>query len=152
MINFIPNENKLSPDIFSKLENLTGIKMPSDFINFYCAHNAIEGTGDLSVNIDGEPLWFDDLFSIDDMIEKYEELLEYGSGSNVQGIMIPFGYDSALNWFCFHYQKDSLSPIIIWISPEALFYVVEGSPSNGIIKVRNNFTDFLNDLQDEGKS
>lgn len=145
MINFIPNKDKLSPDAFSELENITGVKMPNDFIDYYCAHNAIVGTeGDLFIDIDGEPLYFDDLFPIDYMIEKYELLLEeYGLKPNEQGVIIPFGYDSALNWFCFHYQKDNLSPIIIWLDTAV---VLEESQ---IIRVRNNFTDFLNDLQDE---
>jgi SMI1 / KNR4 family (SUKH-1) len=148
MINFIPNEDKLNPDVFSDLEKLTGVKMPNDFVEFYCNHSAIESTeGDLFIDVDNEPFQFDDLFPVEYMIEKVEQLLQHGLNPNQQGVVIPFGYDSALNWFCFHFENGTSTPNIIWMNSEQL--VLEGSQLSGIIKVRDTFTNFLSDLYEE---
>jgi hypothetical protein len=148
MVNWVERREKLSVENFAEVEKILGVRLPQDYIDWFQQYNAIENRN-AHILIDDEPYHFDEFYDLDEIPEEVEAWFEDDEELKETNLLVPFGFDSALNPYCFYYGQKREHPIIIWFSSdEAVSELFNGAELNlDLVRhVRPTFTEFINDL------
>lgn len=148
MVNWVERREKLSAENFAEVEKILGVRLPQDYIDWFQQYNAIENRN-AHILIDDEPYHFDEFYDLDEIPEEVEAWFEDDEELKETNLLVPFGFDSALNPYCFYYGQKKEHPIIIWFSSdEAISELFNGAELNlDLVRyVRPTFTEFINDL------
>ncbi|TCS92839.1 SMI1/KNR4 family protein [Hazenella coriacea] len=148
MITWLKREVKLPIEEFAQIEESLGICFPRDYVDWIQKHRRPE-SGHAHILIDDEPYHFDELYDLEEIIDEVEALFEGNEELKETGLIVPIGFDSALNPYSFYYGQSRENPIIIWFSSDdALSEIFNGTKLNlkQVRIVRQSFTKFINDL------
>ncbi|BCU80717.1 hypothetical protein JIR001_05000 [Polycladomyces abyssicola] len=114
MVKWMEREVKLPLEEFTKVEKSLGVLLPQDYIDWFQRYQAIENR-DAHFLINNEPYHFDEFYDLYEIPDEVEVWYEEDQQLKKTNLFVPFGFDSALNPYCFYYGQKQESPIIIWL-------------------------------------
>jgi SMI1 / KNR4 family (SUKH-1) len=148
MVEWIKRDEEIALEDFAQVEAKIGIRFPQDYKNWVKRYSRPK-SGHAHILINDEPYHFDDFFDLEEIVDEVEELYVGEEEYKELGLIVPFGFDSALERYCFYYSQGNENPIIIWFSSDdTLSEIFDGKELDldRVKIVRTTFTDFINDL------
>ena len=140
------NHTGITLEDITSIEKEYNFKFPEDLKEFYLKYNA----GKLEkkiIRLDGDDyLRFHCFYSIKIGYSILEEVLKdaYTDDWRIKWKwLIPFGYDEGGEEFCFSIRDFDYGCIYLFNTEE----LDEDNPENSVIKVGENFTDFINSME-----
>jgi hypothetical protein len=104
MINWVKREEKISVEQFDEVEARLGMQFPQDYVNWVQQYSGPE-SGHAHILINEEPYHFDEFYDLEEIFDEVEALYFGEEEFKEKGLIVPFGFDSALNRYCFFMIK-----------------------------------------------
>jgi hypothetical protein len=148
MVEWIKRDKETALEAFSRVEAKIGMRFSQDYKDWVKLYSRPK-SGHVHILINDESFHFDDFFDLEEIVDEVEELYAGEEEYKKLGLIVPFGFDSALERYCFYYPQGNENPIIIWFSSDdTLSEIFDGKEFNlnRVKIVRQTFTDFINDL------
>lgn len=147
MITWAKQDKKIPDEQFAEIEEHIGVKLPKDYIHWVQQYAAPED-GNTYIFKNNEHYHFDAFYPPDMIIDEFEAIYFREEEFKEKGLLVPFAFDGALNYYCFFYGPNKKEPIIIWIDkddpPSEIF---DGNKLNDRVQVfGSSFTEFINAL------
>ncbi|PRZ14450.1 SMI1/KNR4 family protein SUKH-1 [Laceyella sediminis] len=145
MITWIKREEKMPVEQFDEVEARLEVQFPQDYVNWVQQYRRPEsGHGHILIN--EEHYHFDEFYDPEEIFDEVEALYFGEEEFKEKGLIVPFGFDSALNRYCFFYDKNKENPVIIWFSSDDALSEIFDSTGFNLDRVRvvgSSFTEFI---------
>ncbi|KPC75508.1 hypothetical protein ADL26_07420 [Thermoactinomyces vulgaris] len=105
MITWIKRKEKMPVEQFDEVEARLGMQFPQDYVNWVQQYSGPE-SDHAHILIDDEPYHFDEFYDPEEIVDEVEALYVDEEEFKEKGLIVPFGFDSALNRYCFFYDKN----------------------------------------------
>ncbi|WP_258839908.1 SMI1/KNR4 family protein [Mechercharimyces sp. CAU 1602] len=126
-----------------EFESRLGVNLPKDFSKWLSIYGNPKKT--LYGEINGEEYELDDFYSFSEIEYEVKDILDDVGGS-IEGTIVPFAFDSALNQYCFFYpteNKKNPSGIFLLGSDDGPNDVFDGEKIKIELWVCTSFSEFL---------